>query len=105
VQAVSFQLSAPVGAGQPGGSVAPPSHDATDDGAVQNRSVESEGAVKQYPRASEAPSEPAAGAQSSSDRQGEQKLPSPTQTPARGMHTLVPLTHFAPAGQSVALEH
>jgi hypothetical protein len=44
------------------------------------------------------------GRQSSSDRQGEQKLPSPTHTPARGTHTLRGL-HLWPAAQSPSLLH
>lgn len=71
-----FQLSLAVGTGQPGGSLSDESHAATLAFAVQKRSVDSP-AVAQKPVV-----------QSASERHGEQKPPLPTQTPARGLHTL-----------------
>jgi len=44
------------------------------------------------------------GMQSSSERHGEQNVPSPTQTPARGMHAVI-LAHVCPWAQSPALAH
>jgi hypothetical protein len=104
VHRLPFQLSVLVGAGQLSSST-PPSQAGELAGALQNRSSPSCLRMKQYPRATDAPSEPGGGAQSSSLRQGAQKVPSPTQTPARGMQTLVPLTQSAPPEQSAELAH
>ena len=66
-----------VGAGHPGGFMTVESHMATLDWAVQKRSVENGAPLTQKPSV-----------QSTSERHGEQNAPLPTQTPARGLHTM-----------------
>jgi hypothetical protein len=68
-------------------------HDATVASAVQKLSVEYGAPLKQKPYM-----------QSSSERHGEQKLPSPLHTPARGAQS-PRFAHFWPGSQSVGAAH
>jgi hypothetical protein len=95
VHSTAFQLSVAVAIGHPGGFAIVVSHGLTLDFALQNRSVEKGAPLRQKPSV-----------QSASERQGEQKPPSPTQTPARGTHTsLDGAPHFCPALQSASDPH
>jgi hypothetical protein len=87
-----FQLLVALRVGQPAGSSAVASHVLAGESVLQKRSVVYCGA-KQKPVG-----------QSSSERHGEQNVPSPTQVPARGVHTLSE-PHVCPAAQSALPPH
>lgn len=93
VHCVTFQLSPARCAGHPAGLRDAVLHDATVACAVQKLSVEYGAPLKQKPYM-----------QSSSERHGEQKLPSPLHTPARGAQS-PRFAHFWPGSQSVGAAH
>lgn len=85
MHALRSQLSLVACAGHPAGFADVVSHDADVDFALQKCSVEYGKPLRQYPFL-----------QSASERHGEQKPPSPRQTPARGVQTRAHW-HLAPA--------